>query len=103
MLAKRLGILTVVRGLDVVEFGGIRNRTLRCTELRPLGVRDVFWQRSACVVGMTSCSAMNNTDVSGGIMPYLHVPGIFYYESRGIGLLRKLTIYQSTRHHSQET
>jgi len=48
VLVKRLGISTVVRGLDVVEFGGIRDRTLRCTELNVLSVReDVFWQRSA--------------------------------------------------------
>ena len=81
VLAKRLGIVTVVRCLDVVEFGGIRHRTLRCTELSLLSVRDVFWQRSACVVGMTWCSAMNNTDVSGGIVPCPHVPGIFCYEN----------------------
>jgi hypothetical protein len=53
VLAKRLRILTVVRGLDVVEFGGIRHRTLRYTELSLLSVRDVFWQRCACVVGVT--------------------------------------------------
>jgi len=36
VLVKRLGILTVVRVLDVMEFGGIRDRTLRCTELAGL-------------------------------------------------------------------
>jgi hypothetical protein len=48
VLVKRLGILIVVRGPDIVEFGGILDRTLRCTELNVLSVRDdVFWQRSA--------------------------------------------------------
>lgn len=33
------GVLTVVRGLDVMEFGGIPEMTLRCTELSLLSVR----------------------------------------------------------------
>ena len=56
MLAKRL--LTVARGLDVVEFGGIRDRTYAPR------VRDVFWQRSVCVVGMTWCCSGSGLCVS---------------------------------------